>query len=397
MGVPAHDARDHAFALRNDLPIKTVVKDPSGDTADGELCEAPGVVVNSGAGFDGLQTKDACDAIANALMDCGRGGPALQFKLRDWLVSRQRYWGAPIPMIHCTDCGVVPVPEEDLPVRLPEVRGKRDFATVLSIVNQSSLRVVIFCLPLQLQEEHFASLRGDSAVNNSNQDISQGTGLLASDAFTEWRGVKCPKCGGHHARRETDTLDTFVDSSWYYLRYCGGGSDGSPGTQGLPHDVPFSSEALRKWMPVDVYIGGIEHAILHLLYARLVGHFMNGGSSSSSLGPIAPPVGDLESPEPFSELLAQGMVRGRTHKDPTTGRYLKPEEVSFDDKGKGIITASGVETMEVWEKMSKSKYNGIDPAAVVSEFGADATRLAMLFKAPVVRPVFDDVHACDQD
>ena len=247
------------------------------------------------------------------------------------------------------------------------------------------------CRAVQLKPDDFSKLRGGP---DTTSEDTPGVGLLAGSTFQDWRRVPCPSCGKHHATRDTDTLDTFVDSSWYYLRYCGGdGVNNGVDMEGLPQDQPFSAAALQQWMPVDVYIGGIEHAILHLLYARFIGHVVHGNGVANA-ETVSPLIGSAPTAEPFRELLAQGMVCGRTHKDPETGRYLMPDEVELDSNGKGIMRQSGTPTMEVWEKMSKSKYNGIDPKDVVADYGADATRLAMLFKAPVVSDVLLFLYFC---
>jgi leucyl-tRNA synthetase len=269
MAVPAHDERDFAFATAFDLPIRRVIE--GGD----ELPYAgDGRLVNSHPDFDGLEKREAIEAIVQWLDREGKGHASVNYRLRDWLVSRQRYWGAPIPMIHCPQCGTVPVPEEDLPVELPDVTEYKP----------------------------------------------KGKSPLA--AVEEWVAVDCPSCGGA-ARRETDTMDTFVDSSWYFLRYCDANND----------EAAWDRRVLREWMPVDQYIGGVEHAILHLMYAR----FFTKAFADMEL---------LDAQEPFQALFTQGM-----------------------------ITRDGA-------KMSKSKNNVISPATYVERYGADTARCYILFIGP---------------
>lgn len=236
MGVPAHDQRDFQFAKKYNLPIRVVIQPADGQRLDADrLTEAyvdDGVLVNSGA-FDGMPNRQAIRAIAEHLKEKGLGGPAVSYRLRDWLISRQRYWGAPIPIVYCDDCGIVPVPKEQLPVLLPDdviIDGKRN--------------------PLTTSE---------SFVNTT-----------------------CPRCG-KPAKRETDTMDTFICSSWYFFRYCDPRND----------RVPFDPEKVNRWMPVDEYIGGIEHAILHLLYARFFTKVLYDA-------------GLVNVDEPFARLLTQG-------------------------------------------------------------------------------------------
>ncbi|TPX65702.1 leucine---tRNA ligase [Chytriomyces confervae] len=238
------------------------------------------------------------------------------FRLRDWLISRQRYWGTPVPMIHCSSCGIVPVPEADLPVILPE-----------------------------------------------NVKLSgRGGSPLAS--CTEWVECQCPKCKGP-AKRDTDTMDTFIDSSWYWLRYLDPQNDKQICDPSLP----------AKHLPVTTYIGGVEHAILHLLYARFVGLFLFKSR-------IAPGSQDSEwNGEPFKLLLAQGMVTGQTVRCKTSGRYFKPEEIEWKDAETPIVKATGEVGAISYEKMSKSKYNGVDPSEIIEKYGSDCTRLAILYKA----------------
>lgn len=277
-----------------------------------------GVLQNSGE-YSGMTSEAAMEKINAKLTGQAIGGPVTQFRLRDWLVSRQRYWGAPVPVIHCRTCGPVGVPTSDLPVRLPEV--------------------------------------GADASN----DLRGGDGESPLARMSEWKNCRCPKCGGD-AERDTDTLDTFVDSSWYFMRYC----------DALNENEPFAVEEAQRWLKssgVDLYIGGIEHAILHLLYSRFVTKFLFDQRL-------------LATDEPFAQLLAQGMVLGKTYKSPGSKRPLKPSEYSMDAEGRVVEAKSGHVVTPVWEKMSKSKYNGVDPEAIRSRHGADVTRLAVLFKAP---------------
>jgi len=310
MGVPAHDSRDFAFAKQYDLPITTVVVEPGQAPDSGEPSEAftgLGELVGS-AEFDGLQGEQAKAAIIKAAEQRGVGAAKITFRLRDWLISRQRYWGCPIPVIHCDDCGVVPVPESDLPVELP-----RDV------------------------------------------DLS-GSGGSPLERATEWKQVSCPKCG-KPATRETDTMDTFMCSSWYYLRYTDASND----------TAPFTTGSIDAWMPVDQYVGGVEHAILHLLYSRFFTKVLQQRKLVSCS-------------EPFQNLLTQGMVQGVTYRNPKTRKYIAPSAVS--DASQPTDPDDG-EALEVFfEKMSKSKYNGVDPGAVVDRYGADTARMFILFKAP---------------
>ena len=310
MGVPAHDSRDFDFAKQYDLPITTVVIEPGQASDTGEPSEAftgLGELVGS-AEFDGLQGEQAKAAIIKAAEQRGVGAAKITFRLRDWLISRQRYWGCPIPVIHCDDCGVVPVPESDLPVELP-----RDV------------------------------------------DLS-GSGGSPLERATEWKQVRCPKCG-KPATRETDTMDTFMCSSWYYLRYTDANND----------SAPFTTGSIDAWMPVDQYVGGVEHAILHLLYSRFFTKVLQQRNLVSCS-------------EPFQKLLTQGMVQGVTYRNPKTRKYIAPSAVS--DANQPTDPEDG-EALEVFfEKMSKSKYNGVDPGAVVDRYGADTARMFILFKAP---------------
>jgi leucyl-tRNA synthetase len=321
MGVPAHDERDFAFAKKYLLPIEQVVavddKLFSTETwhewyADKEH----GRCVNSGK-YDGMTYQQAVDAIAADLAALGLGEKKITYRLRDWGISRQRYWGTPIPIIHCAACGDVPVPEKDLPVVLPED-----------------------CVP-------------DGSGNPLNKH----------EKFLQ---VDCPKCG-KPARRETDTMDTFVDSSWYYMRYC------SPGSNEAMVDARND-----YWMPMDQYIGGIEHAVLHLLYARFWTKVMRD-------------FGLVKFDEPFTNLLTQGMVLNETYyREDEAGKkvWFNPEDVELklDDKGRPQSAALKSDGKPVMiggtEKMSKSKNNGIDPQAQIDQYGADTARLFTMFASP---------------
>jgi len=309
MGVPAHDQRDFLFARRHELPVRVVVQVPGTDATllDGQAWTEPGVLVNSGR-FDGLSSEAAQAAITEFGEEAGWARAKVQFRLRDWLISRQRYWGCPIPIIHCETCGAVPVPRDQLPVSLP----------------------------------HDVELSG------------RGGSPLAT--LKEWQTVDCPCCGAP-ARRETDTMDTFMCSSWYFLRFAD------------PHNAlaPFSAEAVGRWLPVNQYVGGIEHAILHLLYARFFTKALHAR-------------GLLTVQEPFERLLTQGMVQGVTYRNPRSGRYVAPSTVS--DEADPRDPEDGGPLDVLFEKMSKSKHNGVDPGAVIDRYGADTARMFILFKAP---------------
>jgi len=315
MSVPAHDQRDFEFAQKYDLAVIVVVNPVDDDLDPATMAEAytgEGVMVNSDP-FDGLDNTIAMEKIVAYLEEKGLGKATTSFRLRDWGISRQRYWGAPIPMIHCKACGIVPVPEEELPVILPE----------------------------------------DAALLEGGR-----TPLPTLDYFTK---TKCPTCGAADARRETDTMDTFVESSWYFERYCSPSYD-----RGM-----FDPQAVEYWMPVDQYIGGVEHAILHLLYSRYFTRVLNE-------------FGLVEFKEPFTRLLTQGMVCKETVSCPEHG-FLLPDEVkgSGEDSVCKICGRQAVPGRV--EKMSKSKKNVIDPKALLEKYGADTTRLFCLFAAPPER------------
>ncbi|MBD1825284.1 leucine--tRNA ligase [Cyanobacteria bacterium FACHB-DQ100] len=314
MAVPAHDQRDFEFAKKFDLPIKVVVQPPDQTLDAATMTEAfpgEGVMVNSGV-LDGVPAGkgkgQSVEAAIAFLESKQKGKGTSNYRLRDWLISRQRYWGAPIPIIHCPKCGAVPVPDSDLPVALPE-----------------------------------------------NVEFS-GKGGSPLTQLESWLNVSCPSCGTA-AKRETDTMDTFIDSSWYFLRYPDANND----------QAVFDRAITNDWMPVDQYVGGIEHAILHLLYSRFFTKVLRDR-------------GLLNFDEPFERLLTQGMVQGRTYKNPTTGKYVLPAEIK--DATNPIDPATGEKLEVVFEKMSKSKYNGVAPGDVVDKYGADTARMFILFKAP---------------
>ncbi len=309
MAVPAHDQRDFEMARKYDLPIRVVIQPDGKPLLDGSTLEAAfaddGRMVNSGP-FSGLGSAEGIAAVCSHLEEQGIGKPAVNYRIRDWLISRQRYWGTPIPVIYCDRCGVVPVPEADLPVILPE----------------------------------------DVEIT-----MTGGSPLARVDRFVH---AKCPTCGGP-ARRETDTMDTFVDSSWYFLRY----------TSARESERPIDPAKAKYWMAVDQYIGGIEHAVLHLLYAR----FFTKVIRDLGLSPVG---------EPFTNLLTQGMVCKESYRCPTHG-YRFPGEV--DKQGRCRECEQPVEIGRT-EKMSKSKKNVIDPDDLLRQYGADTIRVFSLFAAP---------------
>ena len=327
MGVPAHDARDWAFWELNGLSkaARHVIVPADGDARSGDksqaALESPGVLNDFCGKYAGLDSRTAGEQIVADLHACQCASPAETWRLRDWLISRQRYWGTPIPIIHCESCGAVPVRDVDLPVTLPELPA--------------------------------------SAFQRK-----KGNPLAAAE---DWVRTTCPSCGGP-ARRDTDTMDTFMCSSWYMFRFAD------------PYNasVPFDAAAAACALPVDVYVGGVEHAILHLLYARFIAKFL----SRTPLWPAgASP--DVRG-EPFARLISQGMVHGRTFVDPATGQFFPPEDVDTEaDPARPRARASGRALVERFEKMSKSKRNGVDPAAAVARHGADALRAHVLFAAPV--------------
>jgi len=313
-GCPGHDQRDLDFARKYGRPVTPVVLPPDAEPATFEIGDEPyvgdGTIFNSEF-LDGLDVPSAKRKVIDRLEEMGIGKAKITFRLRDWGVSRQRYWGCPIPIVKCDDCGVVPVPKDELPVTLPD-------------------------------------------------DIELGKVGNPLDRHPTWKYVACPVCGAD-AERETDTLDTFVDSSWYFLRFC------SP-----HHDQPFDREAVERWMPVDQYIGGVEHAVLHLLYSRFFTRALKR-------------CGYLDIEEPFAGLFTQGMVCHKTFQD-EEGRWLNPEEVEETGESTWQAIADG-RAVRVGrsEKMSKSKLNVIDPGPTIGAYGADAARLFMLSDSPPER------------
>ena len=310
-GVPAHDQRDLDFARKYRLTVKRVVSDGAENVPvfTGDVAyTGPGTIVNSHF-LDGMDVEEAKRIVLRRAEGEGWGTGSTVYRLRDWGVSRQRYWGTPIPIIHCATCGAVPVPRDQLPVILPE-------------------------------------------------DVSFDVPGNPLDRHPDWKNVTCPSCGGQ-AVRETDTLDTFVDSSWYFIRFAS-----------QPDNRPFDRTTAEKWLPVGQYIGGVEHAILHLLYARFWTRALKH-------------IGKLDIAEPFAGLFTQGMVTHETYKS-ADGRWLSP-----DDIRDGIETATGkAVTVGRVEKMSKSKKNTIDPEPIVDQYGADAVRWFMLSDSPPER----DLH-----
>jgi len=312
-GCPGHDQRDLDFARRYGLDVIPVVAPADADPADFAIGDdaylGDGVLINSDF-LDGLDVPDAKARMAERLAADGHGESTVMFRLRDWGVSRQRYWGCPVPVIHCQACGVVPVPKADLPVVLPD----------------------------------------DVTFDRPGNPL---------DHHPSWTDVACPACGAD-ARRETDTMDTFVDSAWYFARFC------SPRA-----DSPTVRAEVDYWLPVDQYIGGIEHAILHLLYSRFFTRAMRRA-------------GHVAIDEPFAGLFTQGMVCHETYRD-ADGKWLYPDEV---EKGSGGVTAvdgGGAVTVGRSESMSKSKRNVVDPEAIIESFGADTARLFMLSDSPPER------------
>jgi leucyl-tRNA synthetase len=333
MSVPAHDERDFDFAQKYTLPIRQVIapvtheEEPSGfDPAMGldqstemkESYTSYGMLVNSGE-WSGKLSGAAMQEMAAFAKEKGFGEMAVTYRLRDWGISRQRFWGAPIPMIHCGSCGVVPVPEKDLPVLLPP-----------------------------------------------NAEF-KGTGQSPLLTVPEFVNTTCPECGGP-ARRDTDTMDTFVDSSWYFFRYC----------DPRDEEAPFDKEKVEYWVPVDQYIGGVEHAVMHLLYTRFWTKFMRD-------------IGLVSLNEPVKNLMTQGMVVAETfyREDEGTRVYFNPAEVDVvrDDKGRitsaRLISDGQAVMVGPFEKMSKSTNNGVDPDEMIRVYGADAVRMFILFAAPV--------------
>lgn len=312
-GCPAHDQRDYDFAAKYGLDIVPVVA-PGGDASRidirSEAYTGDGRMVNSDF-LDGLAVEQAKDAVATRLEADNTAERTINYRLRDWGVSRQRYWGCPIPMIHCEDCGVVPVPEQDLPVTLPQ----------------------------------------DVTFDKPGNPLAH---------HPSWKYVPCPDCG-KPAERETDTFDTFFESSWYYLRFLDPGAEQA-----------VDKELAGRWLPVNCYIGGIEHAVLHLLYSRFFTRALRV-------------CGYLDFSEPFKALHTQGMICHETYKD-AKGNWLSPDEVVPEGEGKARHAATGeAVTVGRSEKMSKSKHNTVSMAAIMASYGADAARLFMLSDSPPER------------
>ena len=316
MAVPAHDERDFAFAKKYNLPRKVVINGYNKETKEEIIINADemtaamteeGVMTNSGE-FNGMNSKEALEKIADYVTAKGVGEKTVKYRLKDWGISRQRYWGTPIPALYCEKCGMVMEKDENLPVMLPE----------------------------------------DVEFTGNGNPI---------ETSEKYKHAVCPVCGGP-ARRETDTMDTFVDSSWYFLRYC----------DPKNIELPFGSEAVNAWTPVDQYIGGVEHAVMHLLYARFFTKVLRD-------------LGLLKANEPFKRLLTQGMVLGPSYYSEKENRFLFAHEVrTAGDKAYSIET--GEELVIKVEKMSKSKNNGVDPEVMIKKYGADTTRLFIMFTAP---------------
>ncbi len=316
MSVPGHDQRDYEFAKKYGIPIKQVIFAADGaDDISEQAFTDKGVLKNSGQ-FDGLNSAEAFEAIAKHLQQAGKGERRTNFRLRDWGVSRQRYWGAPVPVVYCDDCGMLPVPESDLPVTLPR----------------------------------------DVVLDGSQSPLA---------AHATFPHVDCPQCG-KPANRDTDTFDTFMESSWYFARYAGAS------------DSAMLADSVDYWLPVDHYIGGIEHAILHLLYARFYTKLLRDE-------------GLVKVDEPFKNLLTQGMVVAETfYRTDDNGhkQYFNPTQVDVERDAKGRIVGALLSedgapvTVGAIEKMSKSKNNGVDPQLLIDKYGADTVRLYTMFTSP---------------
>ncbi len=317
MSVPAHDERDHEFATKYGLPIKQVVLPPENEPAaeNRGAFAGYGILAESGE-WSGQKSKEAIKNMSAHASAKGFGEAAVTYRLRDWGISRQRFWGAPIPIVYCDDCGAVPVPESDLPVALPD-------SAPFTGVGESPLAKV-----------------------------------------PEFVNTTCPRCAGP-GKRETDTMDTFVDSTWYYFRYL------DPKNQ----EMPFEKAAAEYWMPVDFYIGGVDHAVMHLLYTRFWTKAMRD-------------MGLLDIGEPVKRLLTQGMVVGESFYSKESESYVREDEVRIERDQSGKIIAAnmkdtGTPVRIAVEKMGKSKLNGVDPDDMIESYGSDATRLFVMFAAPV--------------
>ncbi|XP_025947550.1 probable leucine--tRNA ligase, mitochondrial isoform X7 [Apteryx rowi] len=307
IGIPSTSTEDATVAKNLGLSFTEVIE---------TLPNGLEKVINSGE-FTSMTRQEALKAVTQQAKNKGIGGDLTSDKLRDWLISRQRYWGTPIPIIHCQTCGTVSVPYEDLPVVLPNVT------------------------------------------------TFTGKGASPLENVPEWVNCSCPRCKAA-ARRETDTMDTFVDSAWYYLRYTD------------PHNTerPFNNALADYWMPVDLYIGGKEHAVMHLFYARFFSHFCHDLKMTKHK-------------EPFHKLLVQGLIKNQTFRLTTTGQYLKREEIDFTGT-EPVHLKTGEKIQVTWEKMSKSKHNGIDPEELKEEYGIDTIRLYILFAAPPEQDILWD-------
>ena len=310
MAVPAHDSRDHEFAKKFGLPMVEVVKPLKGEAPSDQAFGDDGIAVNSPL-FDGQPTAQATQTAISHLEKTGQGRRAVNYKLRDWIFSRQRYWGEPIPIIHCPKCGLVPVPEKDLPVLLPQV----------------------------------------------NDYKPTGTGESPLAAITDWVNTTCPQCQGP-AKRETNTMPQWAGSCWYYLRFM----DPKNADRG------WSKEQAQAWLPVDCYVGGAEHAVLHLLYARFWHKVLFD-------------LGFVQTPEPFKKLRHQGMILSYSYRD-GRGVYHPYDKVSFAESGEATSTETGEKLEAQIEKMSKSKKNVVNPDVVLKDYGADAFRLYEMFMGP---------------
>ncbi|GCB71254.1 hypothetical protein scyTo_0008793 [Scyliorhinus torazame] len=308
IGIPSISPEDAAVAKRLGLEWREVFETLSDGTEQ----------LRNSAEFTGLDRQSATQAILKRARELGIGGYLTSPKMRDWLISRQRYWGTPIPIVHCQSCGAVPVPCEDLPVLLPKIKSLT------------------------------------------------AKGLSPLTTASEWLNCTCPKCKGV-AQRETDTMDTFVDSAWYYYRY----------TDSHNSEKPFDKALADFWMPVDLYIGGKEHAVMHLYYARFISHFCNDQNM-------------VKYREPFRQLLVHGLIKGKTFRVTANGQYLKKEEIDFS--GPDPLHASTSEKLQItWEKMSKSKHNGVDPAEMLQQYGIDTVRLYILYAAPPQQDILWDI------